>query len=129
MLVLNGHESYESVEFQDYCKSYNIITLGLPPHSSHLTQPLNVGCFSVLKRMYSRQIEGFIRAHIHYITKVEFLIAFKQAYPQSITVANGQAGFRGAGLIPFLPKTVLERLDVKLRTPTPTSPPSANTDP
>lgn len=56
-------------------------------------------------------------------------MAFKQAYQQSITVANGQAGFRGAGLIPFDPKTVLGRLDVKLRTPTPIGPPSADADP
>lgn len=129
MLVLDGHESHESVEFQEYCKSHNIITLGLPPHSSHLTQPLDVGCFSVLKRMYGRQIEGFMKAHINHITKVEFFLAFKQAYQQSITVANGQAGFRAAGLIPFLPETVLGRLDVKLRTPTPTGPPSVDANP
>ena len=129
MLVLDGHESHESVEFQDYCKSHNIVTLGLPAHSSHLTQPLDVGCFSVLKRMYGREIEGFIKAHIHYITKVEFLTAFKAAYPRSITVQNAQAGFRGAGLIPFNPQVVISKLDIKLRTLTPTSPPSADADP
>ena len=129
ILVLDGHESHESIEFQDYCKSHNIITLGLPPHSSHFTQPLDVGCFSVLKRMYGRQIEGFMKAHIHHITKVEFLTAFKAAYPQSITVQNAQAGFRGAGLIPFDPQAVISKLDIKLRTPTPTSPPSGDADP
>jgi hypothetical protein len=129
MLVLDGHESHESIEFQDYCKSHNIITLGLPPHSSHITQPLDVGCFSVLKRMYGRQIEGLMKAHIHHITKVEFLTAFRIAYLQSITVYNSQAGFRGAGLIPFDPQAVISKLDVKLRTPTPTSPTSAETDP
>ena len=80
MLVLDGHESHESAEFQEYCKTHNIITLGLPPHSSHLTQPLDVGYFSVLKRAYSSQIETFIRAHINHITKVEFFLAFKAAY-------------------------------------------------
>ena len=77
MLVLDGHESHELVAFQEYCKSHNIITLGLPPHSSHLTQPLDVGCFSPLKRAYSRQIEGFMKSHINHITKAEFFIAFK----------------------------------------------------
>ena len=86
MLVLDRHKSHESIEFQDYCKSHNIIALGLPPYSSYLTQPLDIGCFSVLKRIYGRQIEGFIKAYIHYITKVEFLMAFKAAYPQLITV-------------------------------------------
>jgi hypothetical protein len=56
-------------------------------------------------------------------------MAFKQAYQQLIIVANGQAGFRGAGLIPFDPKTVLGRLDVKLRTSTPVGPPSVDANP
>ena len=129
ILVLDGYKSYKSVEFQEYYKSHNIITLGLPPHSSHLTQPLNVGCFSILKRIYGRQIKGFIKAYINYITKVEFFLAFKQVYQQSITIANSQAGFRGAGLIPFLPETVLGRLDIKLRTPTPIAPPSTDANP
>ena len=46
-----------------------------------------------------------------------------------MTVTNAQAGFRGAGLIPFDPQAVISKLDVKLRTPTPTGPPSADTDP
>lgn len=129
MLVLDGYESHESAEFQEYCKTHSIITLGLPPHSSYLTQPLDVGCFSVLKRAYSRQIETFIKAHISHITKVEFFLAFKVAYLESITVQNAQARFRGAGLVPFDPQTVISKLDVKLRTPTPTAPPCADADP
>jgi hypothetical protein len=53
MLMLDGHESHESVSFREYCKSNNIITLvtlGFPAHSYLITQPLDVGCFSVLKR-------------------------------------------------------------------------------
>jgi DDE superfamily endonuclease/helix-turn-helix, Psq domain len=129
MLVLDGHESHESAEFQEYCKTHNIITLGLPPHSSHLTQPLDVGCFSVLKRAYGRQIETFIKAHINHITKVEFFLAFTAAYKESMTVENCQAGFRGAGLVPFDPQAVLSKLDVKLRTPTPSRPSTANSIP
>ncbi len=86
MLVLDGHKSYKSIEFQDYYKSHNIIALGLPPYSSYLTQLLDVGCFSILKRMYGREIKGFIKAYIYHITKVEFLTAFKAAYPRLITV-------------------------------------------
>ena len=66
MLLLDSHKSHVLAAFNDYYKSYNIITLCLPPHSSHLTQPLDVGCFSVLKRAYGRQIEDFIRAYLPY---------------------------------------------------------------
>ena len=88
MLVLDGHESHESAEFQEYCKAHNIIPLCLPPHSSHLTQPLDIGCFSVLKRAYGRQIETFIKAHINHITKVEFFLAFKAAFKELIITPN-----------------------------------------
>jgi DDE superfamily endonuclease len=129
MLVLDRHKSHESAEFQEYYKTHNIVTLGLPPHSSHLTQPLDVGYFSVLKRAYGRQIETFIKAYINHITKVEFFLAFTAAYKESMTVENCQAGFRGAGLVPFNPQAVLLKLDVKLRTPTPSRPSTANSIP
>jgi hypothetical protein len=96
----------------------------MSPHSSHLFQPLDVGCFSTLKRTYSREIESLIRHHINYInyiTKLEFLPAFKVAYDCSFTLANILSAFCGAGLVPLQPDTVLSKLDVQLRTPTPAS--------
>jgi hypothetical protein len=129
MLVLDGHESHDSAAFQAYCKTNNIIPLCLPAHSSHLTQPLDVGCISVLKRSYGLQIEHFIKAHINHISKVEFFIAFKAAYEQSLSVQNGQAGFQGAGLIPYDPQVVISKLDVNLQAVTPPRLPSVDEDP
>jgi hypothetical protein len=62
-------------------------------------QPLNVGYFSPLKRAYSREIEALIRHYVNYITKLEFLPAFKAAFKQSFTLANICLAFQGAGLI------------------------------
>jgi hypothetical protein len=129
MIVLDGHESHLSARFEGFCKEKNIITLCLPAHSSHLTQPLDVGCFSVLKRSYGKEIESFIKAHINHITKPEFFIAFKAAHLSTMTSENIKAGFRGAGLVPHKPQAVLSKLDVKLRTPTPTGPPLLEADP
>ncbi|KAH7464397.1 hypothetical protein FOMA001_g17659 [Fusarium oxysporum f. sp. matthiolae] len=50
LLILDGHESHHSVEFEEYCKENKIITLCMPAHASHLLQPLDVGCFGPLKR-------------------------------------------------------------------------------
>jgi hypothetical protein len=119
LLILDGHESHQSLKFQELCKENNIYTLCMPPHSSHLLQPLDVGCFSPLKRAYSREVESLIRHHINHITKLEFLPAFKVAFDRSFTLANICSAFRGAGLVPLQPDAVLSRLDIKLRTPTP----------
>jgi hypothetical protein len=40
LLVLDGHDSHHSTDFELYCKENNIITLCMPPHSSHILQPL-----------------------------------------------------------------------------------------
>ena len=100
----------------------------MPVYLSHLLQPLNVGCFGPLKKAYGRQVENLIRAYITHITKVEFLSALKEAFFASITEENIRGGFRGSGLVPLDPESVLSKLDIKLRTPTPPAPPSTTID-
>jgi DDE superfamily endonuclease/helix-turn-helix, Psq domain len=119
LLILDGHESHHSTEFERYCQQNNIITLCMPPHSSHLLQPLDVGCFGPLKQAYGRQIEHLMRMHINHVSKLEFLCAFREAFFASMTEKNIRGGFTGAGLVPFDPERVLSKLDVRLHTPTP----------
>ena len=54
-----------------------------------------------------------------------FLPAFRDAFNESISIENIQGGFRGAGLVPFNPEAVLEKLDVRLQTPSPRPPEDA----
>ena len=129
MLVLDGHGSYMSPKFDAFCKEKNIITLCMPPHSSHLLQPLNVRCFSLLKVTYSREISDFVKYHINYITKLEFLIVFRKAFFVTFSEKNCKAGFKGSSLVPYNPKVVLSNLNVKLQIPIPTKPPPAKVDP
>ena len=119
LLVLDGHESHHSAEFEVYCKEHNIITLCMPAHSSHILQPLDVGCFSPLKQAYGRQIEEIMRTQITYISKDDFFPAFYAAFHIAMTESNIQGGFRGAGLFLFDPERVISTLDLKLKTLTP----------
>jgi hypothetical protein len=91
----------------------------MPPHSSHLLQPLDVGCFGPLKKAYGREIEHLMKRRITHITKITFFPAFYAAYQATVTESNIKGGFRGAGLVPFDPESVISRLDVQLRTQTP----------
>src|SRR6478735_6265262 len=119
LLILDGHESHHSVVFERYCKENKIITLCMPPHSSHLLQPLDVGCFSVLKKVYGREIEHLIRCSINHVSKTEFFPAFYAAFQATMTEENIKAAFRGARLVPLDLEHVVSKLDVQLRTPTP----------
>ena len=119
LLILDGHESHHSIDFERFCQDNNIITLCMPPHSSHLLQPLDVGCFSVLKNAYGREIEHLIRCSITHVSKTEFFPAFHAAFQATMTEKNIKSAFRGAGLVPLDPESVVSKLDVQLRTPTP----------
>jgi hypothetical protein len=119
LLVLDGHESHHSDAFEEYCKEHDIVTLCMPAHSSHILQPLDVGCFGPLKKAYGRQIEDMMRAYIIHITKDDFFPAFRKAHFAAMTESNIQGGFRGAGLLPFDSEKVISTLDLKLKTPTP----------
>jgi hypothetical protein len=119
LLILDSHESHHSADFEVYCEENNIITLCMPPHSSHLLQPLDIGCFGPLKKAYSREIEHLIRRPITLISKTEFFPAFYAAYQATMKEKNIKGGVRGAGLVPLDPESVILKLDVQLRTPTP----------
>jgi hypothetical protein len=121
LLIVDGHESHNSHGFNKYCEE-KIIVLCMPAHSSHLLQPLDVGCFSPLKRAYGDEISSLARYDSKQIKKEAFLPAFKAAFKRSITKKNICASFRGAGLVPHNPEAVLSKLDVVLRTPTPPKP-------
>lgn len=62
----------------------------MPAHSSHTLQPLDVGCFSPLKKAYGKHVENLIRLRINHITKLEFLPALKEAFRAAFTEAEYQ---------------------------------------
>ena len=114
--MLDGHKSHHSDEFETYYENHNIVTLYMPPHLSHILQPLDIGYFGPLKQVYGRQIEEFIYIYINHITKAEFLCAFYKAYLASIGEKNIHRGFAATGLMPYNPQRVISKLDVLLHT-------------
>ena len=64
LLIIDGHESHKSLAFQDLCEENKIVTLYMPLHSSYILQPLDVGCFTPLKREYSKEIRGLATDYI-----------------------------------------------------------------
>ncbi len=85
LLILDGHGSHATPEFDKFCSDRSIITLCMPAHSSHLLQPLDVGCFSTLKRSYRRLVGEYIRLGVNHIDKTEFLPLFKQARAEALS--------------------------------------------
>jgi hypothetical protein len=101
LLILDGHESHLNQGFKDYCLENKILTLGMPPHSSHILQPLDIVCFLLLKRKYSQRVRDLARKHVFYINKEGLLPAFKDAFCDVFTEAICRKAFQASGLVPL----------------------------
>ena len=79
LLLCDSHESHVTPEFIIHCMFHNIVLLILPPHTSHLTQPLDIGIFSPLKRHMAEELHGIIMTEVACLQKVEWVSAYARA--------------------------------------------------
>jgi hypothetical protein len=120
LLILDGHSSHATPEFDQYCTENQIITLCMPAHTSHLLQPLDVSCFSPLKRAYGSHVQKLARQGVLHIDKVDFLSIYRQVRISVFLKQTIRNGFLATGLMPADPQRVLSSLTVvNYRTPTP----------
>ena len=119
LLILDSHGSHLIPQFNEICEQNKVIPICMPAHSSYLLQPLDMGCFAVLKRSYGRMVEIKIRNGINYIDKLDFLEAYPSARIEAFKLETIKNSFAAAGLVPFAPDQVILKLNIRLRTPTP----------
>ena len=72
-----------------------------------------------MKCVYSKEIESDICVGVNSITKLDFLEAYLITRAQSYKAETIKNSFAVVGLVLFNPKTVIETLDIQLKTPTP----------
>lgn len=118
LLIVDGHSSHATPEFDQYCTEHKIVTLCMPAHSSHLLQPLDVGCFSPLKHAYGVEIQDLARQGVYHIDKQEFLSTYIRIRPRIYTKENIQSSFQATGLVPLDAERVISCLPA-VRTPSP----------
>jgi hypothetical protein len=119
LLILDGHGSHLTPQFDQICAENNVIPLCMPPHSSHLLQPLDVGCFAILKRAYGRFVSDLARWSYNTIDKFDFLNDYPQARTEAFQPHIIQSAFAATGLVPIDPERVLSKLNISLKTPSP----------
>jgi hypothetical protein len=71
LLLLDRHRSHLTARFIAFCLDKNIDLVCLPPYTSHLLQPLDVGVFSPLKRALSAEIKKLFRLDTRRIPRIE----------------------------------------------------------
>ncbi|KAF2188420.1 DDE-domain-containing protein [Zopfia rhizophila CBS 207.26] len=123
---MDGHSSYCSAKFETFARNNGIIPLWLPSHSSHILQPLDVACFSVVKRLYREGVEQLARSGQHHVTIDDFLQIYAVARPQALSSSNVESAFQATGIVPYNPDEVLDKLGaLRITTPDPVLPSSS----
>ena len=73
LLLVDGHSSHFEPSVIQRAASEGVILFCLPPHTTHLTQPLDKGCFGPLKRHWREECWQYITASPgHLITRYQF---------------------------------------------------------
>ena len=123
LLLTDGHSSHLTARFIAFCLEKAIDLVVLPPHSSHILQPLDVAVFSPLKTYLSNETDRLARLNLSRISKIEWTAAFIEARRRAFSSSNICAGFRKAGIYPPSPIEVLASLNLLEPTPDPDTPP------
>lgn len=107
LLICDGYESHVTLEFIIHCMFHNIVLLILPSHSSHITQPLDLGIFSPLKQHMATELHGIVSSEVACLQKVEWVSVYARAQKKALCEENIISAYSTAGLFPFYPDKVL----------------------
>lgn len=108
LLILDGHSSHsKDLKVLEHALELGITMLCLPPHSTHVLQPLDVSFFKPLKQYYNEACRLFLRANPgKTLSKAQFGHIFNQAWMKAASASTGISGFRSTGIFPFDPSQI-----------------------
>ena len=95
-----------------------ITLLVLPPHTSHLLQPADVGVFGPLVVYHGQETDRLTCNGVRRISKAEWIQLYAIARQKAFTTKNILSAWRGAGLYPLNRQKVLRHLPVPSSRPT-----------
>ena len=101
LLLLDGHRSHVALTLADWAVQNNVILFILPAHTSHILQPLDVGCYGPFQRIYHILSHKLMRQTYAAITKDNICQIACKAYTKSLSSENLQSAFRRTGIFPL----------------------------
>ena len=102
-----GHLDWEAFE---YLNNNHVYIVGLPEHTSDLTQPLDLAVFGPYKIAYRKETENIKEQMlINRLEQRDFMKIMQIPYKSAFTSNNISSGFQRAGIVPFVPLNVLTK--------------------
>jgi DDE superfamily endonuclease/Tc5 transposase DNA-binding domain len=112
LLIVDGHGSHTQGEFIFECLMNQVLVVYLLPHTSHLSQPCDLGPFGHLKSYYSKNLKSFITLGDTQITRARFNVLYHRTRQEGLTAQYILAGWRRSGLYPLDARKVLDKPEV-----------------
>ena len=72
IFLLDGNKSHIGYEVRQIAKENGVYLLKLPPHTTHLLQPLDLDVFNHLKHTWEPIVGQFTRQQVKFIKKADF---------------------------------------------------------
>jgi hypothetical protein len=110
VLIWDGFGTHETLEVLEFCFENNIILCRLASHTSHKTQPCDVGAFGPLKTAYREQVERMELGGVNTVGKQHFTYLYSPAREKAFTKRNILGAWRGSSLFLFNPERVLAEI-------------------
>lgn len=102
ILLLDDHSSHYEPDTIRLAAKEGVIIVCLPPHTTHVSQPLDVSFFRPLKVYWSEGCHLYMQDNPgRVVTKYQFSSLFSVAWYKAIKPENLVSGFRKAGICPF----------------------------
>ena len=106
LLIYDGHMSHISLEVVDVAIKNQVHLLCLPPHCSHLLQPLDVGVFKPLKDQWRKLVKDWYKeSRMKTIDKGQFSKLLAKLYTM-LKPQSAVSGFAKCGIYPFDPSVI-----------------------
>lgn len=110
MLVMDGHGSHMTLEFLEYAKANKIQLFAFPAHTTHLTQPLDVGVFQPYKHWHAQGVNHAMRCGETQFSKLDFFALFSSMKAKTMTHTTITHAWQKTGLMPYNPEVVLSQI-------------------
>jgi DDE superfamily endonuclease len=115
LLIFDGYGGHCTFQFIQYCDQHRIIPFCLPPHTSHLLQPLDVVVFQPYKHHHAKAVNYAIRTGCTDFNRLEFLAALPAIRKETFKPATIISAFKKTGLVPWDPKIVMDKVREAIR--------------
>ena len=113
LLIVDGFGSHMTLQFFRLATASNIILFKLPAHSTHITQPLDVGVFQPYKAAHGNAIEKAVRTGDPKFNRLTFLAALEEIRTFVFIKGTIRNAWRRCGINPFNPEIVLGPMKAK----------------